>query len=477
MPGPGATREEERIPALDVLRGLALLGILQVNLYAFALPAAPSDDAVRFMSPAPTEALAHGVVSALFQEKFITLFALLFGAGLSLQHARGLARNESGFYPRTLWRLALLGGLGLLHGLGLWYGDILFIYAGVGAAALVLVWAPPAALLPLGAVALAIPILLMLLFSLAVGLPGVPAEEVGPRTLEQALAQPDLRGPVGPVGVGREVLLFRGGTYADMLGVRASMWATMLAAVLMVYGWRVLGLFFVGMAAHKLGLLAPDARRRPVLLALVGLALAVGLPIEVFTALVRLREPTDTAFVMRLEALHSVGSLCLALGYAATVLLLPPAWIARLRPLGDVGRLALTNYLGQTVVCTTVFYAYGLGWFATLTRAQLFWFGVGLWVVQLALSGLWLRWFVIGPVEWAWRSLTWGKVEPLRRRSVVPSQHPPAEPEPPVEPVVVGEQRQEAARDVVLPAAGRGQDDVQQPGGGDDRQGAAEPPP
>jgi uncharacterized protein len=408
VPAPGATREEERIPALDVLRGVALLGILQVNLYSFALPAAPADDVVHFMSPARSEAAAHFVVHALFQEKFITLFALLFGVGLSLQHARG----GEGFYPRTLWRLALLGGLGLLHGLGLWYGDVLFVYATIGLGALVLVWAPPAALLPIGALSLALPILLMLSFSLF----DLPASE-GPRTLEQALAQPDLRGSVGPVGVGREVEVFRHGSYGEMLAIRAEHWGFMLVAVLMVYGWRIAGLFLVGMGAHKLGLLRPEGRARVALLALVGAGLAVGLPIELWTALVRLHEPARTAVLMRVEALHEVGSLLLALAYASTILLLPPAWLARLRPLGNVGRLALTNYLGQTVVCTTVFYAYGLGWFATLTRAQLFVFGLAVWALQLALSALWLRWFVMGPVEWAWRSLTWGKVEPLVRRA------------------------------------------------------------
>ncbi|MCO5169571.1 MAG: DUF418 domain-containing protein [Planctomycetes bacterium] len=407
----GPTGERQRIVALDVLRGVAILGILPVNVLSFALPAAVIEDAVHFMSPARSEAWAHGLLQTLVSYKFITIFALLFGAGLALQRSR--AGADASFYPRTGWRLALLAGLGLLHAFGLWHGDVLFFYATIGAVALALSWFPTPALLALGVLgAVVIPSVVLLLVSLV----PVPVE-LGPRTLEAALAAPDAAGAVGSVGIGREVEVFRGGTYLEMLGVRAVHWLYQLGAMLMIFGWRVAGLFFLGIAAERLGLLRPDERGRRVLRWMLVLGLVIGLPVELWQATVKATGPVPYAALLRVEAAHQVGSLALALAYAAGVLLLPAAWLpeAPLRWLSNVGRLALTNYLGQTVICTTIFYAYGLGWFATLTRVQLWGVAVAVWVVQLALSALWLRWFVMGPVEWAWRSLTWLKVQPLRR--------------------------------------------------------------
>lgn len=418
-PGEGATREGERLPGLDVLRGLALLGILPANLPSFALPAAPSDDVVHFMSPAVSEAVAHGVLRAVVAEKFITLFALLFGAGLALQRGRSLARADEGFYPRTLWRLLLLGGLGLAHAILVWHGDVLFYYATIGVAALALSSLAPRWLLGLGGVSLLVPPIMLVGAAALIEAFGVPGgmEVGGPPTLEAALAAPHLDGGLG-VGVGREVAIFRSGTYPEQLSVRATHWLYVFSSVVMFYGWRVLGLFLLGLAAHRLGLLSPGPRERTVLRRLLAAGLVVGVPIEVYQGVLHARGPLPVAFGLRLEALHQLGSLSLALVYASAVLLLPTTWYARapLRWLGNVGRTALSNYLSQSVLCTFVFYSWGLGLFATLTRAQLWGVAAIVWVVQLTVSALWLRWFVMGPVEWAWRSLTWWSPQPLVRR-------------------------------------------------------------
>ncbi len=411
----GPVREEGRIAALDVLRGVAILGILPANLPSFALPASVADDAVRFMSPAPGEAVAFGLLHALVSEKFVTLFALLFGVGLALQRARAAPGLEP--YLRLGWRLVLLGGLGLVHAVLLWHGDVLFYYAAIGVAALALSWAPPRALLALGGMALLVPPLLLESLARLGPLLG-PGELQEPATLAAALAQPDLRGSVGLLGVGAEVHVFREGAYGDMVAARLPVWLSVAASVALFYGWRIAGLFFLGMAAMRLGLLAPGDHQRRTLRALLLAGLTLGLPIEVWQAVVKAGGPLPLERLLRVESVHQVGSLALAAAYAAAVLLLPRAWITRAPCtwLGAVGRLALTNYLGQTVVCTTIFYSYGLGLFATLTRAQLWGLALALWAAQLALSALWLRRFVMGPVEWAWRSLTWGRAQPLLRR-------------------------------------------------------------
>lgn len=411
-PPAGPTREGSRIAALDVLRGVAILGILPANLPTFALPAAAADDLVHFMSPAPSEAVAFGVLRALVTEKFVTLFALMFGVGLALQRSR--ATGDPRFYPRTAWRLALLLAIGVAHAVLLWHGDVLVYYATIGVAALALSWLPPRALLGLGGAALLIPPLILL--GVAPWLePGHPS---GPATLAAALADPAAGGG-GFTGVGAEVLAFREGAYVDMLTTRVGHWLQVAFAVVLFYGWRIVGLFLVGMSAEQLGLLAPGERQRRALRVLLVAGLAVGLPIEVWQAVVKAGGPLAFAWLLRVEAVHHVGSLALATAYASAVLLLPATWLPRapLRWLGAVGRLALSNYLGQTVVCTLIFYSYGLGLFARLTRAQLWGVALVVWAAQLALSALWLRRFVMGPVEWAWRSLTWGRAQPFVRRA------------------------------------------------------------
>lgn len=415
----GPLREQGRIAALDVLRGVAILGILPANLPSFALPAGPSDDVVHFMSPATSEAVAFGLLQALVSEKFITLFALLFGAGLALQRSRAQVRVE--FYLRTAWRLSLLAGIGLAHAVLLWHGDVLFYYAAIGAAALALSWLPPRALLGLGAAALLVPPLLLVGLSQLGPLLG-GGDLHGPPTLAAALADVDAgggAGGAGVLGVGAEVHVFRDGAYLDMLAARVPLWLMIAFSVVLFYGWRIAGLFLIGVAVQRLGLLTPGAGERRVLRASLAVGLAVGAPIEVWHAVVKAAGPLPLDRILRVEAVHQAGSLALAAAYGSAVLLLPTAWLARapLCWLGAVGRVALTNYLGQTVVCTLIFYSYGLGLFATLTRVQLWAVAAVIWAAQLALSALWLRWFLMGPVEWAWRSLTWGRAQPLVRRA------------------------------------------------------------
>jgi uncharacterized protein len=381
--GPGPTRDDERIAALDVLRGVAILGILPANLPSFAYPMAVCEDVVHFVSPAPSEAVAHGAMMLLIHFKFISIFSFLFGAGLALQRSRDAS---SAFFPRTAWRLALLAGLGVLHAVLLWPGDVLLYYACIGALGLAALGLAPRWLLVLGGALLIVPIGLSLLaaplLSVAPDLAGLGAS---PRTLDAALAAPDV------AGIGREVMTFRSDDYVAMLRVRVGAWAMFLIAVIIFYSWRIAGLFALGMAAFKLGLLAPDDARRAWLRRLRLVGLVVGLPIEVAHAVAAARDVGTLSQKMLLHAAHEVGSLGLMAAYVSTVLLLSPATIARLRGLAAVGRLALTNYLGQTIICTTLFYGYGLGLYASVTRAQLWLVALAVWTLQVLLSLLWLR--------------------------------------------------------------------------------------
>ncbi|MCA8921082.1 MAG: DUF418 domain-containing protein [Planctomycetes bacterium] len=421
------TREGERVWALDGLRGVAILGILPANLPSFAYP---SDlrDAVDYAGGGLSEGVAHALLGTLVDVKFITLFAFLFGVGIALQTARAersLAIDS--FRPYFVWRLFLLAGIGLCHGLGLWYGDILFTYAGCG----LLVFALrsfvkiPAVFAGLGALGLCMTTGLFLLLGLA-NLQQTEQPQPDRQTLLEWTDGPEGGPTHDAADRGREAYseawTFRHGTYAQQFRWRSRFWSMILMAVAFLYAWRLGGLMCLGVAVHELGWIhAP-----PKLVLRVGLALGfgLGLPLELGFAWARFYATAPGPNLL-LDGAHYLTVIVLSAGYAALCFSFSEArWQAwPLRPLANAGRMALTVYLSETVLCTTLFYSYGLGRFGEPTRVALWGLTVALWLVLLAGATLWLRWFRMGPVEWAWRSLATAQAQPLLRKP-----RPPASP-------------------------------------------------
>jgi uncharacterized protein len=392
--------EAERIPALDVLRGIAILGLLPANLPAFALPLRVTGGPVHFVSPAANERVAFAAQQLFVSEKFITIFALLFGAGLAVQ----LGGRQASVL-RTYRRLALLAGIGLAHVALLWSGDILFFYAAIGAVAVIALRIPIGPRLALGAAAALVPFAVALVKAFDTDLGGSLA---GPTTIEAALAAPT-RGSVGA-----ELLLFRSDDWIAQAAWRVHTWTHLAAWVATLHAWRLLGLFLLGSVALEAGLFRPGRSahaRRAVIF-----GLAIGLPLELGYTAFKVQDLPYGPH-MGFVAMHELGSLALACSYTGALLLVPGPWLlcGVFRWLGGVGRLALTNYLGQSLVCTTIFCGYGLGLYGAVTRTEL-WLVAGLLgCAQLLLSQLWLRWFVMGPVEWLWRTVTWGSWQTIRR--------------------------------------------------------------
>lgn len=419
-PPPQSTPEEERLPGLDVVRGLAVLGIIPANLPHFALPGL-ADEHAAYVSDAPRELAAFFLQETLVDQKFITTFAFLFGVGLELQAQRAAARGRP-FEPGYAARLAVLAVIGLAHALLVWHGDILFHYALIGFAALGLRRLPTAFVGAAAGVCLAIPVTIGALVFVASGRSEQPWDP--PRRLAQdraaADAQPDgapLAFEGGQVTPASELRAFGRGSYGQQLQARAATWALMVIAVLIIYSWRILGLFLLGVFALRLGLFRQDARWRPVLLALLLGGLLLALPAEAGRAWLMTRGDAPMALDLGLEAGHQCASLLLAAAYLSALLLLQGAAAGRAltAPLGWVGRVALSAYLLQSAIGTCTFYSWGLGWFGRLSRLELLGFAALEAVAVVLLCRLWLRWFRMGPVEWAWRSLAQGELQPLRR--------------------------------------------------------------
>ena len=371
----------ERNVTLDFVRGVAILGILLLNISAFGLPKAAYLNPAWSGSATLSDAWTWALLDLLAQVKFLTLFALLFGAGLQLLLPRGKRWIQS--------RLTLLALLGFIHGLFFWDGDILLAYALVGLVSWRMVREAHhvKSLFNTGVVLYLTGIAVLVLLGMISG------------TATNRSWAPDAANLQY-----EQYWKLHGGMEA--VSNRADMLSANLLALGAQYGWQLAGMMLMGAALMRSGWLKGQFslrhyRRTGALLVAAGMA--VNLP-AIFAQWYLAWDYRWCAFL--LQAPRELSAPLQAIGYAAL------AWgywpqLCRFRLVGAiacVGRMALTNYLLQTLICTTLFYHLGL--FMRFDRLQLLAFVPPIWAVNLLLSSLWLRRFRQGPVEWLWRQLT-----------------------------------------------------------------------
>lgn len=402
---PAPVTGAERILALDVLRGFAVLGILVMNVQSFAMPFAAYSNPTHWGEPGLLGYWLWGFAALFAEQKFMTIFSLLFGAGVALMLERLEERGAK--VARVHYRRAVgLMLIGAAHAYLLWYGDILFTY---GACALLLYFfrrVRPTRLLIIGIAALCISPLVGQGFQLA--LPHMP-----PETREQIMSG---MSPSDEM-IAAEAEIYRGGWWQQMQHRVPTSIMLETVVLLMFTLWRAGGLMLIGMALYKWGVVTaarpPTFYRR---LAVVGFCL--GFPLAGAALWWNLRHGFSfEATWFSNGVLNYVGSLGVSLGYIACVML----WCLSRRPgtgtraLGAVGRMALTNYLLQTILCTLIFYGHGLGLFGHVDRAQQWLVVLAVWAFQLAVSPWWLARFRFGPFEWLWRSMTYLRPQPMRK--------------------------------------------------------------
>lgn len=371
----------ERNVTLDFVRGVAILGILLLNISAFGLPKAAYLNPAWSGSASLSDAWTWALLDLLAQVKFLTLFALLFGAGLQLLLPRGKRWIQS--------RLTLLALLGFIHGLFFWDGDILLAYALVGLVSWRMVREAHhvKSLFNTGVVLYLTGIAVLVLLGMISG------------TVANRSWAPDAANLQY-----EQYWKLHGGMEA--VSNRADMLSDNLLALGAQYGWQLAGMMLMGAALMRSGWLKGQFslrhyRRTGALLVAAGMA--VNLP-AIFAQWYLAWDYRWCAFL--LQAPRELSAPLQAIGYAAL------AWgywlqLCRFRLVGAiacVGRMALTNYLLQTLICTTLFYHLGL--FMRFDRLQLLAFVPPIWAVNLLVSSLWLRRFRQGPVEWLWRQLT-----------------------------------------------------------------------
>lgn len=405
----------ERVTLLDALRGFALCGVFVSNSVSWfsGRVMMPREQAQALAAPL-LETVTTGLYQFFVNQKFVTLFSFLFGLGFSIQLARAEARGSSivRLYAR---RLLVLLAIGLTHQYAIWCGDILHTYAMVGFALLlfrnrsnttVLIWAVALmAVVPLLIPALErfVPIWLHGAEAAGEAAKAARALETASRTrLLEALSSDSFWTAL--VGTAR----FNNESY---LRINRLVWMSL-----------ILGRFLFGLLAGRLLLLQDlDGNRRlHHRLLFWGLFLGVignGLGLLVW----RLRAMGMGDFVSRdwmmvLTVVQELGCLTLAAAYVALFALLSRrGWVQRVfNVLMPVGRMALSNYLLQSVVSVWVYNGWGLGLIGKLPPSRSILLALGIFAVQIVLSHLWLARFRFGPAEWLWRSLTYGRAQPMR---------------------------------------------------------------
>jgi len=438
-------QESQRIAAIDAVRGLALLGIFLVNIRFFSMPFGSYME----LAPPPEEglvgAILHYSVKIFAESKFYPLFSMLFGMGLVMQFRRARQAGKPLVRAYSL-RLVTLFLFGVVHAFGLWYGDILLLYSIVGAITLFLITflrtprnliAIAAAIAFFAAVAGSGMGYLFLLNPPPTATETQPAlvETDTADTSDSAYAELDpmpepspfeqllegwqtgeAAGPETPLWMEAETRAFRDGPWLQALIFRSILYASIVAFMLLGWGWHVLAMFLLGAGLMFAGLFEP--RNHHWHKWFVAGGLLIGLPVSAWAAIIPSLENASTHAIATSGGLVFLAGPFVSLGYLGAITLITRSGVANalIGALAAVGRMALTNYLMQTVIATGVFYWWGLGLFGTFTNAERVTFVVGVFLAQVVFSVIWMRFFRFGPMEWLWRTLTYLRPQPLLRR-------------------------------------------------------------
>ena len=398
--------EQQRLNHLDVLRGFALLGILLVNFQFFTRPMTSI-----VMAPDPSmsglDQIASGLIAVLAETKFYALFSMLFGAGFALMLHRAHT-NDSRFWPLYLRRIAVLMAFGAAHVLLVWPGDILFIYGLLALLMALFFRNTPTRRLPKwGVVLLALPAAINGVFAGLIQLASNDPKAAGEITGGFEQQQQNMTEFVQATST-----IYQNGGFTDALAQR-------LSEYLMMLSWSpfwvtpMLGFFLLGRWLIASGRLRDVTGSEGFFKAWRNWGLTLGLPLACAGYWLMLDQALHipSSGLALASALTSAGAALLAMGYLGLISLNAQhlGWLA------PAGRMALSNYLLQSLIWTTLFNGYGFGLWGEISRAAQLPLALLFFAGQVIISHWWLARFRFGPAEWLWRTLTYGARQPMRR--------------------------------------------------------------
>ena len=402
---------KERVDILDVLRGFALLGVMIDNLFGFTGWGYMTDQQRQSLATWPADGLMAVLEQVFISGKFYSLFSLLFGIGFSII----LIRNEQkGINPLGVFyrRLSILMLFGLAHAVLLWEGDILLLYAVIGMALPLFGKLPDKALLSMAIALVLSPLLLdviAILLQVKFG-----------STLEQLGKAIDAKKGVPPDAVQYSQYLYKDGSgWQEWRNWQASGWAYRYSYILQTNRIpKVLGMFLLGFYAGRKMMYTQLEKHVPLLRKLRTWGLAVGIPAGVASFYFEFfHEAIPNPIGLVHTFFYAISVVPLSLAYTAMICLY---WVkhsgsGRLKVLAPMGRMALTNYILQTVFSILIYYGIGMGMGGNIGPTVFIPLGLVVYVLQLVYSNWWFRYCNYGPLEWIWRQLTYGKRLPLRK--------------------------------------------------------------
>ncbi len=400
------TIETERNQALDILRGFAVLGILIMNIQSFAMPGAAYLNPTAYGNPEGINKWVWVISHVLADQKFMTIFSILYGAGIVLVTSR--AEEKTGksaglYYKRTFWLLII----GLIHAHLIWYGDILVAYALCALVFFPLRKMRPSRQLGLGIFLFSIHSLIYLFF-------GSTIQYWPPESIAEMA---DFWAP-GIESIQHEMAMVTG-TFSQQIQHNSSSAIELETAVfLLLMFWRISGLMLIGMSLYNRGFLLAHKtvahyRKTALIVFPVGFALVIFGVIKNFAA------DWDLTYSMFLGSQFNYwGSLLISIGYISLIMLLAKSSVfSSLKDrLAAVGQMALTNYISQSIIGALLFFGIGFSLFGQVERWMQVVIVLAVWTLQLIWSKPWLNSYRFGPLEWVWRSLTYGKKQPLRKK-------------------------------------------------------------
>lgn len=380
------TQLNERITTIDIIRGVSLLGILLVNMFGFYLPQ-PHIQLGNWFTEA-IDIIWHQNLNIYIQSSFYPLFSMLFGYGLAMQYmkAQRTGLNVYKFIPK---RLALLFAIGMAHALFLWWGDIIATYAFCGFFLLLFLRYKSTILLVMGVV-------LNSSFHLFY---------IGILSLSGLLNKAVDEQPVDIQSIQDAVTAYATGGYVDAFIQRLSDLSLQMSPFMWIVAlFTILPYMLIGAAAAKWRLIERAKELKGLWITLAILATALGLFIKSAPYLF-----TNTYLLDYLKVY--VGGPILSVGYAAIIVVLCfiPAMTKWLSPLAKMGRMSMTMYILQTIICTTLFYNYGFGLYGKIDVPTAVYMALGIFAVQVIIAEIWLSKFKQGPLEAAVKRLTYGK--------------------------------------------------------------------
>ncbi len=393
-----------RIISIDLLRGFAVLGILIMNIQTFAMISAAYMNPDAWGDITGINKWVWIITHVFASEKFMSIFSILFGAGVLLFAAKALEKGRrSGplHYRRMFWLLIF----GMLHAYLIWYGDILVAYSLCGMLVFLFRKAKPTKLIIVASVFFIIPVLLMLFAGFTMGYWPQEAIDGSMESWKPAIEKAN-----------EEIQIMRGGWIEQMdKRVMLAIFLQTMAFFWFVL-WRVTGMMLLGMMLFKTGVLtAQKSNRFYVSMAFIGII--SGYVISGWGVYNNFEAGWSMGYSQFFGSIFNYfGSLGSALGYIGVVMLIAKSvrYGGLKRVFAAVGKMAFTNYILMSIICMFIFYGNGFGLFGKVDRTLQLLFVAGIWIIILIVSPLWLKYFRFGPLEWIWRVLTYWKYQPMK---------------------------------------------------------------